>query len=217
MLGSIILSIGLLLATDGSVSVADEQKIMGAINQANIIFDESAHKTGGHRDLIVDHEVTTVAATTTNYLELAVNLIDSGLIITDRIYIVFAPRLEVCGTTVHNLAILGDMRCWGGREVAHELVHVMGGVSGESPHGDGIGHCTDEYDVMCYDDGFVKGQITYPCLPEEELLLDCGEDDYYNTDPPPDSWLGLHPEHNRAMDSRLRREHDHVWLPVVGK
>ena len=128
MLGSIILSIGLLLATDGGVSVTDEQKIMTAINEANMIFDQSAHKTGGHRDLITDGELTTVVTTATNYLELASNLIDSGLVITDKIYIVFAPGVDVCGVAVRNLAIVGDPRCWGGREVAHELIHVMGGL-----------------------------------------------------------------------------------------
>ena len=213
MLGNIILSIGLLLATDGSVTITDTQQIMQAVNEANMIFDQSAHKTGGHRDLIVDFDVVTVVTTATNHLELAQSLV----VAADETYIVFAPGIGVCGVAVRNLAIIGDPRCWGGREVAHELVHVMGGVSGESPHGDGIGHCTDEYDVMCYDDGWLRGQITYACPPEEEMLLDCGGDDYYNTDPPIDSWLGLHPEENRALDARLRREHDYVWLPVVGK
>lgn len=215
MLASILLSIGLILASDGSTNISDTVKIAGAVNQANVIFDESAHKTGGHRDLIVDRDVVTVATQTNNYYDLAVWLIDSGLVITDRIYIVFAMDIEVCGVAVRNMAIVGP-DCWAGREVAHELIHVMGGVDSRAPHGDGLGHCTDEHDVMCYDDGYVRGQITYHC-PDDEMLLDCGNDDYYHTDPPDDSFLGLHPEANRALDSRLRREHDYVWFPIVGK
>lgn len=188
---------------------------MGAMNQAGRIFDQSAHKTGGHRDLIVGYDVATVPVTASNYIELAVGLLDSSLVITDRIYVVFTGLENVCGVAVRNLAIVGR-GCWGGREVAHELIHAMGGVDAGAPHGDGLGHCTDEHDVMCYDDGYIRGQITYPC-PGDEMLLDCGNDDYYNTDPPDDSWLGLHPEANRALDSRLRREHDYLWLPMVGK
>jgi len=52
-----LLSIGLILATDGSTTITNTQKVMSAVNQANVIFDNSAHKTGGHRDLIVDRTV----------------------------------------------------------------------------------------------------------------------------------------------------------------
>lgn len=213
MLADIVLSIGLLFASNTG-TITDTASIMDAVNEANIIFDQSAHKTGGHRDLIVDPSVITYTTPASNYIELAVGLLGSGLVVTDRIYIVFAADLDVCGVAVRNLAIVGDRRCWHGREVAHELIHAMGGVSSLAPHGDGLGHCTDEHDVMCYDDGHIRGQITYPC-PEDEMLLDCGGDDYFNTDPPGDSWLGLHPEHNRALDARLRREHDYLWFAVV--
>lgn len=63
-------------------------------------------------------------------------------------------NVEVCGVAVRNMAIVGP-GCWSGREVAHELIHA---------HGDG----TDEHDVMCYDDGYVRGQITYTC-PDDEM------------------------------------------------
>jgi hypothetical protein len=215
MFASIVLSIGLILATDGSTTITDTQKIMGAVNQANVIFDESAHKTGGHRDLIVDRDVVAFPSQAKSYYDLVIDLIDSGTVITDRIYIVFAVSVEVCGVTVRNLAIVGP-RCWSGREVAHETIHAMGGVDSRAPHASGLGHCSEEHDVMCYDDGYVRGQMTYLC-PEDEMLLDCNNDDYYNTDPPPDSFLALHPEANRALDDRLRREHDHVWLPMAGR
>jgi hypothetical protein len=42
---------------------------------------------------------------------------------------------------------------------------------------------------MCYDDGVGRGAMLAICPPEHEALLDCGDDDYFNTDPPDGSYL----------------------------
>lgn len=78
-----------------------------------------------------------------------------------------------------------DDRCWGvnaGHSVpAHELMHMLGAVQDSAPHADGTGHCTDDFDAMCY------GPLTAPvpgCLsPAQERLFDCNDDDYFHTDP----------------------------------
>ena len=36
---------------------------------------------------------------------------------------------------------------------AHELTHTLGGVLGTAPHATKNGHCYDDADLMCYDDG----------------------------------------------------------------
>jgi hypothetical protein len=63
----------------------------------------------------------------------------------------------------------------------------------DTPHHSAARHCTDEADVMCYDDD-ASGPVTMTtvCPPEHEVLLDCGHDDYFSTDPPAGSYLAGH-------------------------
>ncbi len=76
-----------------------------------------------------------------------------------------------------------DTRCWDlteeGSIPAHELMHTLGAVQDSAPHAGNDGHCTDEYDLMCYGAG-----LTYPCpSTSDNAVFDCGNDDYFNTDP----------------------------------
>ncbi|WP_336923484.1 hypothetical protein [Aquipuribacter sp. SD81] len=94
-----------------------------------------------------------------------------------------------------------DAGCWGRSDhstEAHELVHTLGAVQSTAPHRSAAGHCTDEYDLMCYRDGSVV--LTYPCPPENEPLLDCGSDDYFSTFPVAGSYLDTR---WNAADSRF--------------
>lgn len=102
-----------------------------------------------------------------------------------------------------------DTRCWGQQNLveAHELLHMLGGVLGFSspsqapPHATNSSHCTDESDRLCYADGVPSGvfrpngtptSLTFPCPGTHEVLLDCGNDDYFHTNPPAGSWLATH-------------------------
>ena len=105
-----------------------------------------------------------------------------------------------------NPTVLGmvgriDAPCWGSAGTpfeAHELMHLLGGVQGSAPHGTGSpersgGHCTDEADVMCYDDdGAGPVSVTWGCPGQNERLFDCGHDDYFHTAPAPGSYLAGH-------------------------
>ena len=85
-----------------------------------------------------------------------------------------------------------DAPCWHYAEL-HEIFHTLGAVQPDTPHHSAARHCTDEADVMCYDDD-ASGPVTMTvvCPPEHEALLDCGHDDYFSTSPPAGNYLASH-------------------------
>ncbi len=110
-----------------------------------------------------------------------------------------------------------DARCWGQTNMVevHELVHTLGGVQSApghtadaAPHATNNSHCFDEYDRMCYADAPGGGDpVTGPVFKADgspttlqivcparshEALLDCGNDDYFHTNPPPGNYLATH-------------------------
>ncbi|QIK64948.1 hypothetical protein G7072_00115 [Nocardioides sp. HDW12B] len=92
-----------------------------------------------------------------------------------------------------------DNACWGlgdsagTRSVeAHELAHNLGGVQNSAPNATGSGHCNDESDTLCYNDGGPSAAVVEKCSPEQEFLLDCNSDDYFSTDPAVGSYLATH-------------------------
>ncbi len=77
----------------------------------------------------------------------------------------------------------------------HELMHTLGAVQDSAPHSSQAGHCFDEWDVLCYDDGGPTSGLTFPCahLPFAiDEALDCGQDDYFNPAPALGSYLATH-------------------------
>jgi hypothetical protein len=115
-----------------------------------------------------------------------------------------------------HLAVQGmvsriDAGCWGSTGTpfeAHELMHNLGGVQSGAPHSTGRypspagGHCTDDYDAMCYDDdgGGPSGTTVVCPSTAAERRFDCGDDDYFSTNPTPGSYLDTH---WNAADSRF--------------
>ena len=88
-----------------------------------------------------------------------------------------------------------DAPCWGGLGTpieAHELMHTLGGVQSSAPNASGTGHCTDEADAMCYEDGSGTGTVAPICPGLHERLFDCQHDDYFHTEPPAGSYLATH-------------------------
>ncbi len=127
---------------------------------------------------------------------------------TDRHYLMFADSDRLCGvgtlyddpspTHNENDGVYAsyarvDAPCWSSDHstAAHELTHTLGGVLPGAPHATTNGHCSDEFDIMCYDDssGIAMRQA---CPPAQDQLLDCGHDDYFSTDPAPGSFLASH-------------------------
>ena len=131
----------------------------------------------------------------------------AGYVDTSRRYLVFADATRMCGlgdlfttsvkaadeTAGGVLFARVDTGCWQMQQgwhstAAHELMHTLGGVQPGAPHAAG-GHCSDESDAMCYDDGSAPVTITQVCPADDEALFDCGDDDYFHTSPPAGSYL----------------------------
>ncbi|HUQ39997.1 MAG TPA: hypothetical protein VM030_07555 [Acidimicrobiales bacterium] len=71
----------------------------------------------------------------------------------------------------------------------HELVHALGGVQISAPNSNGLGHCSDGTDIMCYPEG---GKKVYTKCLTKIPMLDCGADDYFHANPGTGSYLATH-------------------------
>jgi hypothetical protein len=180
------------------------------------IFDRSAHATGGHRHVrFVTNEncqldvLNTVlpAEAGETFTSMIGELRKLGFASPDRKYLMFVDANLYCGIgTAIGDASPGpenrnneqagyarvDASCWGSDTAAHELTHTLGGVQHSAPNASGGWHCTDEYELMFYSDPPHFPAMAYPCPLAQGLLLDCNNDDYYHTNPPPDSYLATH-------------------------
>ncbi|MFE0462074.1 RICIN domain-containing protein [Kitasatospora sp. NPDC058965] len=183
----------------------------------DVIYNASAEETGGNRHVrfvtnadctatVLDVELSATAlqefgATNDALAKLGYNR-------KDRKYMMFADANVYCGIGTFagderpgqdNLSNFGpsygrtDNGCWSGSTAAHELGHNLGAVNNSAPHSSKAGHCTDEWDIMCYSDApyYPKMQVLCPDNKHDDRL-DCNHDDYYNTDPAPGSYLDTH-------------------------
>ncbi|MDJ0339375.1 Ig-like domain-containing protein [Cryobacterium sp. PH31-O1] len=80
--------------------------------------------------------------------------------------------------------------------IAHEVGHNIGAVQDSAPHSSRGGHCYDEADLMCYDDGglyfALGGTLTFTCAGLDSAI-DCNDEDYYYPGTPPASnYLATH-------------------------
>lgn len=186
------------------------------------IFEVSALKTGGRRrirfvtlncEVVIDNVVVPDGMNETIGGTMQA-LRDLGYTSEDRKYVIFVDSDIYCGigtvygdtspgTANKNNSNTGyarvDRDCWSGRVAAHELIHTLGGVQPYSPNNSlGGWHCVDEYDLMCYKDSDEAVMLEI-CPTTQGNLLDCGNDDYYNTAPAAGTYLSSH--YNIATDS----------------
>ncbi|RZS90044.1 hypothetical protein EV189_1827 [Motilibacter rhizosphaerae] len=180
------------------------------------VYLASAMEHGGRRQIrwvhdsscqvVVDHVVLNPSDVASFGAERSA-LVAKGYDRGDRKYLLYTDAAVLCGVAnvftdtspLQSNANNGgyaqyarvDAPCWAPQDhsvEAHELTHTLGAVLSFAPHATANGHCTDESDVMCYVDG--SGVVmTQSCPTTHEKLLDCGGDDYFNTNPAPGSAL----------------------------
>ncbi|MFI5908619.1 ricin-type beta-trefoil lectin domain protein [Dactylosporangium sp. NPDC051541] len=180
------------------------------------IYSASAAQTGGSRHIrfVTDGgcniSVTDVAIDNGSLSDFgnSVNAIKAqGYNRADRKYLMYVDATALCGVAYVTLddrpgqdnannsgASFSrvDSGCWGSGPAAHELTHAMGAVMSSSPNHTAYGHCTDDYDIMCYNDG--PGTVMRIVCGDQaqDNRLDCNKDDYFNTSPPAGSYLATH-------------------------
>lgn len=182
-------------------------------------LNESAAKTGGQRYIkwVTDPscvpDIKKVIVTDTDLTDAgktASAVAAQGYNRDDRKYLMWTEGTQYCGIafmhvddtadpTNNSNNIYGsyarvDRQCWGYTDSTelHELTHTFGGVQDTAPNATLYGHCTDEYDLMCYDDGSNMPMRTVCANTVNETLLDCNNDDYFHTNPPAGNYLATH-------------------------
>ncbi|MFI5496176.1 RICIN domain-containing protein [Actinoplanes sp. NPDC051859] len=179
---------------------------------ADGIFDASAAETGGSRHLryvttpqcqVDVAEVQLPAGGLTTFPQTIAELQKLGYNRNDRKYLIFADTNVYCGIGTYiadNRPGLGnrnnggpsygrvDSGCWSSTVAAVETTHMLGALLRDSPNSTGVGSCTDGHDPLCYPDRSGKAMRTV-CPERPEIRLDCGHDDYFSTDPKPNSYL----------------------------
>lgn len=193
-----------------------QASIRAEIARVDSVFAVSARKTGGGRQVRwvapdcvpsiarVVVPAGTFASTDIDRTEKA--LAARGLGAKNRKYLVFADADRICGvstiykdSSAKNNANDGrnpqyariDSGCWNSPDwsvAAHELVHTLGGVQPDAPNALGRYHCDDANDLMCYRET-PQTKLRLVCGPDHAGLLDCNNDDYFNTAPKKGSYL----------------------------
>ncbi|HET6953551.1 MAG TPA: hypothetical protein VFI47_24450 [Acidimicrobiales bacterium] len=178
------------------------------------IYDESAKETGGRRHVRFVHGADCVPAVTdveissaalSNISQMISALRGQGFNRTDRKYLIFGDAGVYCGIgefagdtrkSASNRSNSGpsfarvDRSCWAPGPAAHELGHTLGAVNNNAPNSSLGGHCTDEWDVMCYSDSPYYPAMRTICADRaHDDRLDCGHDDYYHTAPAAGTYL----------------------------
>lgn len=130
-----------------------------------------------------------------NFGNIKTQLRNAGYNRSDRKYIVQVDAAGNCGlgdlyvsdtNSATNPNNGGNMfaaswrPCWNYAE-PHELGHTLGAVQNTAPRSTGGFHCNDGNDVMCYDDGTARSNMTHPCPASiKNWMFDCGFNDYFD-------------------------------------
>jgi hypothetical protein len=184
--------------------------------QVDDIYYQSAVATGGVRHVrYVTEQVNGVCRAVVRDVPIADSalgdfdttkdaVVKAGYSRTDRKYLMFVDTNVYCGigeflgdttkSDANRSNGIGyarvDNGCWQYPDVAaHELGHNLGAVNDDAPNSSHHAHCTDEYDVMCYQDADDTVLHTACPDPSFDMRLDCNHDDYYNTNPSPGTYL----------------------------
>jgi hypothetical protein len=192
---------------------AARKNLINVVERANALVYESSEAFGADQSLriVTDSNcvplIRAIELPAVDEDSFNATVRDAHLDATNRKYVLFANTAHYCGLGTldfddqpgsDNVNNGGpswariDLGCWTGAVTAHEIFHMLGAVQKSAPHYDGTGHCTDDFDLMCYQSADGK-PVSVQCPdPVMQQRLDCGGDDYYNPHPAPGSYLATH-------------------------
>jgi hypothetical protein len=192
---------------------AARKNLINVIERANALVYQSSLAFGAEQSLriVTDSDcvplVRAIELPAADVDSFSATVRDAHLTATNRKYVLFTNTARYCGLGTldfddrpgsDNVNNSGpswariDLGCWTGAVTAHEIFHMLGAVQKSAPHYDGTGHCTDDYDLMCYQSADGK-PVNVQCPdPVMQQRLDCNGDDYYNPHPVPGSYLATH-------------------------
>ena len=205
------------------------------------IYNQSAQLTKGQRHIrwllnpacqIDIQHVVIPAAADDDFGSTIAAVAAQGFNRDDRKYLMFVEARFYCGiaTVQHDTQASStnlnnhrtayariDATCWNARVVAHEHMHMLGGVQPNAPHTTNNWHCTDEWDIMCYSDAPSYPELEIAC-PEHSIrdIFDCGNDDYFHTNPPANSYLFNHWNSANSLFLSQQSQFWQVYLPFAG-
>ncbi len=206
------------------------------------IYNQSAQLTNGQRhirwqlnqacQIDVQHVVIAPAADN-DFGSTIAAVAAQGFNRNDRKYLLFVEARYYCGiaTVQHDTQVSSanvnnhtvayariDANCWNARVVAHEHMHMIGGVQPSAPNTTNSWHCTDEWDIMCYSDAPSYPQLEIAC-PEHSIrdIFDCGNDDYFHTNPPAQSYLANHWNSANSLFLSQQSQFWRVYLPNAAR
>ena len=190
--------------------------IAALLGQANARLDAAARESGRiHADLRADCD-SAGGPRVDGFINLGsasfADVVDAarlaGATREDVDYVIFYddPSPEICGMATYQeddrlaadnasnsggdyAVVYAD--CWDSSTLLHEIAHTLGAVQPAAPNSTGSGgHCRDEWDVMCYDDGADARGVVERCVELE--AFDCGYDDYFDAAPEAGEYLASH-------------------------
>lgn len=191
-------------------------KLTAAIKQANDLVYRSARESGGYRWLrVLTNRLCTPIITPVRLPASAAGEFSAtlqaarraGMNALNRKYVLLMDTNRLCGVGtlayddrpgLMNSSNTGpswarvDRGCWSGEIIAHEIFHLLGAVQKSAPHFDNSGHCTDDHDLLCYQNAGGKRVYVRCRAQSQENRLDCAKDDYFNTNPRRGSYLATH-------------------------
>lgn len=184
-------------------------------NEASDTIDTSAKKTGGRRIIrfvtepgclldVANMKVSNERMATAGNVIYAAK--QQGFQKPNRKYMIFVELPGFCGMSTlvdddrpapnskhseNSYGVLG-IDCFNSGAFVHELMHGLGAVQKSAPNATSGMHCVDDHDRMCRKDADdVILRLDCPNLADEPLL-DCNDNDYFNTNPAPGSYLATH-------------------------
>jgi hypothetical protein len=194
---------------------AKRREIRVVMERTNAVLDRDAQASGGGgADLKVlcnesgTMRVTELTSDARTFDEVATAVRTSWFMNPQADYAVFVDRTDpsACGygslysddrpgpenlnNAYGGVAVI-YRDCWTNDTAMHEIGHMQGAVQPSSPSATGSGHCGEEQDVMCYQDGGpLNQQLRFDC--DWNVRYDCGFDDYFDARPEPNEYLATH-------------------------